>query len=189
MLKKFTWIRIKLLYLLWPLCLAAGPALGQGGSLEAGLRFQKTLNLYYENGITLQYAHPQLLNNRLQLGFNYVTSRLGSAIGSNALKQDNIFLSAGYIFWPRRTINPFLRANAGWFRADYESDLFGNLDNASPLLAAEFGLAVPTRRRFKTAASLGYNLITGDGSDSPGTLYPLYYQLSITYTILNPAAR
>jgi hypothetical protein len=169
--------------------LATGTASGQNASLEVGLRFQKTLNLYYENGVTLQYRNSRLLNNRLQLGFNYVTSRLGSAIGSNALIQDNIFLSGAYLFRPRRTVNPFLRANAGWFRTDYEAEIFRGLENSSPLLSAEVGLFVPAKTRLKTAASLGYNLIAGDGSDSPGTLYPVFYQLSLTYSILKDSSR
>ena len=189
MLKTKRWVNLKIIYLLWPLCLATGPALGQNASLDAGIRFQKTQNLYYENGVTHQYSKSRLLHKRQQVGFNYVSSRLGSAIGTNALKQDNIFLSGAYFFRPRRTIHPFLRANMGWFRADYESDLFRNLDNTSPLLSAELGLAVPAGSRLKTGASLGYNLITGDGSDSPGTLYPVFYQLSITYNILKPATQ
>lgn len=187
MLQLKKWINIKSLFFLYTMWLAAGTAWGQSATLDVGLRFQKTLNLYYENGVILQYAHPQLLNNRLQLGFNYVSSRLGSAINSYALKQDNIFFSGSYLFRPSRTVHPFLRANAGWFRADYESEIFRNLDNSSPLLSAEVGLAVPTKTRLKTTASLGYNLFTGDGSDSPGILYPVFYQISVTYTLLKPA--
>jgi hypothetical protein len=171
------------------LWLLSAPAHAQESSLEAGLRFQKTLNLYYENGLTAQYRNPKLLNNRLQVGLTYVSSRLGSAIGSNAIKQDNIFLSGAYLFRMRSTVHPFVRANAGWFRADYESDIFKNLTKSSPLVSAELGLLVPTKYRFNAAVSAGYNLITGDGSDSPGTLFPLFYQLSLTYSILKPTAQ
>ena len=155
MLKIKNRIKFKLLFFLYPLWLVAEPALGQGATLDVGLRLQKTLNLYYENGITVQYAHPGLLKNRLEVGFNYVSSRLGSAISSNALKQDNIFFSGSYLFRPQRTIHPFLRANAGWFRADYESELFQNLDNSSPLLSAEVGLIVPTKTRLKNGRFSG----------------------------------
>ncbi|SFQ77744.1 hypothetical protein [Hymenobacter arizonensis] len=173
---------------LLPLWLLSVPARGQGASLEAGLRFQKTLNLYYENGLTVQYRNPGLLSNRLQVGLTYVSSRLGSAIGSNAIKQDNVFLSGAYLFRMQRTVHPFVRANAGWFRADYESEIFKNLTNSSPTVSTELGVLVPTKYRFNAAASVGYNLITGDGSDSPGTLFPLFYQLSLTYSIFKPTA-
>ena len=186
-IKNRTSTKLLFFLILWLLCFTAGSALGQGGTLDVGLRLQKTLNLYHENGITVQYAHPGLFKNRLALGFNYVTSRLGSAINSNALKQDNIFFSGSYLFRPQRTIHPFLRANAGWFRADYESEIFQNLDNSSPLLSAEVGLVVPTKTRLKTGASLGYNLITGSGTEGPGTLYPVFYQLSVTWSLLKNA--
>lgn len=190
MIKIKNQISTKLFFFLiiWMLCFSAGSALGQGGTLDVGLRLQKTLNLYHENGVTLQYTSSGILKNRLALGFNYVSSRLGSAIGSNALKQDNIFFSGTYLFRPQRTIHPFLRANAGWFRANYESEVFQNLDNSSPLLSAEFGLIVPTKTRLKTGASLGYNLITGSGTKGPGTLYPVFYQLSVTWSLLKNAA-
>jgi hypothetical protein len=175
--------------LLLPLGLLTSPARGQGASLDAGMRFQKTLNLYYENGLTVQYRTPRLLKNRLQLGLTHISSRLGSAIGSNAIKQDNLFVSGAYLFRVKRTVQPFLRLNAGWFRADYESDMFEDLTTTSPLVSTELGLQVPTKYRINAGASVGYNFITGDGSDSPGTLFPLFYQLSLTYAILKPASK
>ena len=174
--------------LLLPLGLLAGPAHGQGATLDAGLRFQKTLNLYHENGITVHYRHAGLARNRVQLGLTYLSSRLGSAIGSNAIKQDQLLLSGAYLFRLERTVHPFVRANAGWFRADYESEIFNNVPNSSPVVSAELGLWVPTKRRFTAGASAGYNLITGDGMDGPGTLFPIFYQLSLTYSLLAPSS-
>lgn len=91
----------------------------QNRVLDVGPRLQKTVNLYYENGITLQYASDRLLSQRLYLGFSYISSRLGTALGSNALKQDNIFLSASYYFRPQRVVQPFVRLNAGYFIAKF----------------------------------------------------------------------
>jgi hypothetical protein len=175
--------------LLLPLWLLTGVARGQGASLDAGLRFQKTLNLYYENGATVHYRHSRLAHNRVQLGFTYLSSRLGSAIGSNAIKQDQAFLSGAYLFRLRHTVHPFVRANAGWFRADYESDIFKTLPNSSPVLSAELGLWAPTSHRLNAGASVGYNLITGHGTGGPGTLFPIFYQLSLTYSLLTPSAK
>ena len=95
---------------LLPLWLLSGAARGQGATLDAGLRFQKTLNLYYENGATVHYRHPALAHNRVQLGFTYLSRRLGSAFGSNAIKQDQAFVSGAYLFRLRRTVPPFVRA-------------------------------------------------------------------------------
>ncbi len=43
----------------------AAPARSAGGVLDIGIRLQKSINLYAENGITVQYTHPKLASNRL----------------------------------------------------------------------------------------------------------------------------
>lgn len=45
--------------------------------LDVGVRFQKIVNFYSENGFTVHYAHPKLVSQRLYIGASYVTSRLG----------------------------------------------------------------------------------------------------------------
>ncbi|CAN5160484.1 hypothetical protein BH23BAC2_BH23BAC2_24510 [soil metagenome] len=156
----------------------------QERQLDVGLRFQKTVNLYYENGVTFQYTDDRLLSQRLFLGLSYVTSRLGSAMGTNAIKQDNFILSSTYIFRPQRNLQPFLRLNTGYFIADYEEPIFDVLPNTSFLLSPEAGLGYKFKNPLKANASLGYNLITGDGIDGAGTLYPLFIQTSITWNVL-----
>jgi hypothetical protein len=162
--------------------LAIQQSFGQAGSLDIGLRFQKTLNLYHENGFTAQYFPA----NRIAVGVSYITSRLGSAIGSNAIKQDNLFVSGTWLFRPNRSFKPFLRGNIGWFYADYEVEKFDALPNTSPLLSFEGGLAFPVIASLHLNTSLGYNLITGNGFTGPGTLYPLFYQLSLNWRIRKP---
>jgi hypothetical protein len=84
-------------------------------------------------------------------------------------------------------VHPFVRVNTGWFRADYESEIFKNLPNTSPVLSTELGVWVPTKRRLTGGVSAGYNLITGNGMEGPGTLFPFFYQLSLTYSLLTPS--
>jgi hypothetical protein len=153
--------------------------------LDIGARFQKTVNLYLENGITAQYSCSSLFSERLYLGFSYFSSRLGTALGTNALKQDNILLSASWLTRPNRLLRPMARANIGYFTADYESDLFQDLPNNSMLLSAEGGLSFNFKSPIKMSMSLGYNLITGDGIKGPGTIYPVYIQTSVTWNILH----
>jgi hypothetical protein len=143
------------------------------------------VNLYYENGFTIQYNNQKFLSPNVYFGFSYVTSRLGSAMGTNALKQDNYLISSSYYFLRERVIRPFLRINAGYFYADYEEEIFSDLPNSSALLSPEAGVAVKIRSPVKIGASVGYNLITGNGVKGPGTLYPLFIQTSITWNILN----
>ena len=149
-------------------------------TFDVGFRFQKTQDLYFENGITAQYH----LTRRWALGSSYYTSRLGSAISSNAIKQDNFILSAAYFFRPDRILKPFIRANTGYFTADYESKIFERLTHTSALASADAGLVYHFKIPLKLSLSLGYNAITGRGDAGAGTLYPVFYQTSITWNIL-----
>lgn len=152
---------------------------GQVHTFEVGLRFQKTVDLYYENGISGQYH----LTNRITLGASYLSSRLGSAIGSNAIKQDNFLLSGAWMFRPKKPLKPFVRANLGYFIADYESDVFKSLTNTSAIASLDAGLAYTFKSPLRLNLSLGYNAITGNGAKGAGTLYPVFYQTSIFWNL------
>lgn len=165
-------------------CFSFQISFAQNQVLDVGVRLQKTVNLYYENGFTVQYANDLLLSGRLYLGATYVSSRFGSAFLSNALEQDNFFLSATYYFRPQRVIQPFIRLNTGYFISDLEEAIFEDLPNSSILLSPEFGVGVHTGTPLKINASFGYNTITGNGISGPGTLYPLFVQTSITWNLL-----
>lgn len=169
-------------FLLILFCGATGHS--QERELDVGLRFQKSINLYYENGLTLQYTEDKLLSGRLYLGLSYVTSRLGTAMGTNAIKQDNILISGTYMFRPQRSLQPFLRLNTGYFIANYEDPVFDVLPQSSILISPETGLSYRFSFPLKIGLSGGYNLITGNGLDGPGTLYPLFIQTSITWNVL-----
>lgn len=154
------------------------------GDLKGGARIQKTQKLYWENGFALDLTSPKLADNRVHLGVSYVTSRLGSAMGTNAIKQDNFLLSMGYHFRPQKDLQPFTRLNTGYFHADYEYEIFDVLPNNAFLLSIDAGLSYEFKVPFTVNLSAGYNLNTGNGSSGPGTLYPVFYQMSLYYTIL-----
>ncbi|MCX6218942.1 hypothetical protein [Spirosoma sp.] len=155
-----------------------------GAVLDVGIRFQKSISFYTENGITAQYAHPKLVSKRLFLGLSYITSRLGTAFQSNAIKQDNFLVSAGYYFRPNWVVRPMARLNVGYFAAHYANPLFDELPKTSPLASPEFGLCYCPDVPLKINASIGYNLLTGNGVTGPGTLYPVFVQTSVTWNIL-----
>lgn len=158
-----------------------------GAVLDIGFRLQKSIHLYAENGITLQYTHPKLLSSRLYIGLSYVSSRLGTAFHSNAIKQDNYLVSASYFFRPKWLIQPVLKANVGYFASHFGSVIFDELPRTSLLASPEMGLCYCPRFPLKINASVGYNLITGNGLSGPGTLYPVFVQTSITWNILKTA--
>jgi hypothetical protein len=61
--------------------------------------------------------------------------------------------------------------------------MFDVLSRKSLLLSADIGLCFQTNTPLKVSTSLGYNFITGDGLSGPGTLYPLFYQLTISWNL------
>ena len=169
------------------LCLQAqisGTKDGWLGELKGGIRIQKTQKLYWENGFSFDFKSPKILDNRLHLGASYSTSRLGSAMGSNAIKQDNYLVSSGYYFRPKMQLQPFARLNLGYFHADYEVAIFDVLPNTAFLYSLDAGLSYEFKVPLTINLSAGYNLNTGNGSSGPGTLFPVFYQLSIYYTLL-----
>ncbi len=155
--------------------------------LDVGVRFQKSINLYTENGLTVQYTNPAFVNSRLYVGATYVTSRFGGAFAANGIKQDNLMLFTAYYFRPNWLVQPFIKANAGYFRADYGSNLFNDLPRTSLLASPEIGLCYCPKFPLKISGSIGYNLLTGNGVSGPGTLYPVFVQTSITWNLVKTA--
>lgn len=155
------------------------------GELKGGIRIQKTQKLYWENGFALDFASPKIADSRIHLGVSYVTTRLGSAMSSNAIKQDNYLISAGYHFRHEKQFQPFTRLNIGYFHADYEEDIFDVVSDKAFLFSIDAGLSYEFRIPLTASLSAGYNLNAGTGSAGPGTLYPVFYQMSIFYTVLN----
>lgn len=168
--------------------LLAGSAFGQhrpdGPELDVGIRLQKGIGLYTENGVTVQYTNPKLARQRLYVGLSYVTSRLGTALNSNAIEQDNVFASASYYFRPKWLIRPVVKANVGYFNADYGDALFDDLPHSSLLAQPELGLCYCPNFPLKINASVGYNIFSGNGTAGPGTLYPVFVQTSVTWNVL-----
>jgi len=151
--------------------------------MNVGIRIQKTSGLYWENGLDIEYSNKSLLNDKLFFGFSYVSSRLGTALSSNAIKQDNYILSARYYARKNKKLRPFSKFNLGYFNADYGSELFDVLDNTSVITSLEFGLSYTFIKKLKLSSSFGYNFITGNGMEGPGTLYPIYLQSTISWNL------
>lgn len=162
-------------------------AQAQMGVLDVGIRLQKTINLYYENGLSAQYSSDALAEERLYLGFSYVSSRLGSAMGTNALQQDNFLFSAGYFFRPARLIRPVVRLNLGYFSAPLDP-IFDDLPQSAMLLSSEAGICIDLRNPLKFTTSLGYNFISGNGLSGPGTLYPAFMQATLSWDVFQQKA-
>ena len=152
-------------------------------SMQA-FEFKKTQGMYWENGISAQYSFKNLKPNQLFFGFDYVTTRLGSAIRSNAMKQDNYLLSSSWAFRKDKALHPVARINMGWFYADYEEEIFSSLSNTAFLFSPEFLLNYEfSKLPISLNIGAGYYVGFTPETNSPGTLQPLYYHLDIYYTI------
>ena len=178
---------LTVLFIVSSLCLQAqtsGSNDGWLGELKGGIRIQKTQKLYWENGFAFDFASPKILDSRVHLGLSYVTTRLGSAMYTNAIKQDNFLFSPGYFFRHQKQLQPFARLNLGYFHADYEYAIFDVLPNRAFLFSVDAGLSYEFRIPLTIHLGAGYNLNTGNGSSRPGTLFPVFYQMSIYFSIL-----
>ena len=92
-------------------------------------------------------------------------------------------MSAAYHFRPQKQLQPFARLNLGYFHADYEEAVFDVLPNSAFMTSVDAGLYYEFKIPLTLSLSAGYNLNAGTGSAGPGTLFPVYYQLSVFYTI------
>jgi hypothetical protein len=148
--------------------------------ISVGLKFQQSINMYNENGITVEYTPKNLFNDQLSFGATYLSTRIGSAYNTNAIIQDNIVLHSSYMF-SSSSLAPLIRLNAGYCFADYESTLFDDIDASMPLISLEAGVRYAFDVPLIMQAGIGYNLITSDGSSGIGTVYPLFVQCSFLW--------
>lgn len=156
---------------------AAQPA----GTWEAGLRLQKAIGLYHENGLDIRFAPEK---SRWAFTVAWYSSRLGTAYESNAIPQDNFLLQTDFsLFKPKKNgFNIDVGLNTGYFQSDYGSDQFSMLDQNSLLLGFEISPRF-TFGNFALDTGFGYHIIHGTGVSGPGTLYPFYVQAGLKYRI------
>jgi hypothetical protein len=153
-------------------------------SLQLGPRFQKTWGLYWENGIEAQFSHSKIANHQARLKLSWLSSSLGSAYNSNAIHHDYWQSSFAWHFLPEFILQPVTQFNLGYYRFDYEYEIFKNLPHTSALASLQFGVQSHQLLNFGDIwCSMGYNFITGDGVNGPGTLYPLFFSFGFVYNM------
>jgi hypothetical protein len=159
-------------------------SLAQESTLDVGVRIQKSASFYFENGVSVRYSDGRLFTDKLFLGISIVSSRLGSALSSNAINQDTFLLSAAWYWRQSKSVRPFGQFNTGYFRADYEEEVFDVLPNTTLIISPEIGIGYETKSPLKLALSAGYNFTAGDGISGPGTLYPFFMQMTATWRVI-----
>ncbi len=151
--------------------------------LGMGFRTQKTNKLYWENGISTDISSQSILNKKLHLKLSYLSSRFGSALNSNAIKQDNYIVGLDWRFRAEKNFQIFTGLNSGYFHSDMEDPIFDVLPHNSLLFSAEAGAFYKFHFPMAISCSAAYNIINGNGIDTPGTLFPFYCQVSAFYFI------
>jgi hypothetical protein len=86
--------------------------------------------MYWENGFRPN-IHLKISNQINFVGFDFVSSRLGSAFSSNAIKQDSYLLSGSWHFNKNKSYHFITRLNAGYFYSDLEEDMFKEIPNTA----------------------------------------------------------
>ncbi|MFM2207166.1 MAG: hypothetical protein RL213_1141 [Bacteroidota bacterium] len=158
--------------------------------LKAGVRIQKTYGMYWENGISAQYGFRNFKPDRLLIGLDVVSSRFGTAIGSNAIKQESYLLSGSWLFNKRKPYHITTRLNLGYFYSDPEESFFEVIPHTSFLFSPEVGF-IYDFKKIPLSLNLGSGvyIITAEDGYSPGTLQPLYFHFDIHYRIYNKTTR
>lgn len=144
--------------------------------LSVGPIINRSVGLYWSNGFLVNYTPNNL--KRLSYEFRFHTTRIGSAISSNAIQQENYIFNVAYDFLKYKNYQSSVILNAGYFYSDYESEIFKDIPNSSMTLALELSQSYSIYN-----LSFGYNFIHGDGSNGIGTLYPFYFQFGVKIPI------
>lgn len=148
-------------------------------SIETGFLMQKSVGMYTDAGLYAGFFPSDSLP--MSIGVEYLSTRFGSAISSNALKQDSFLANCSYFFRNKKTIRPFAGVNFGFTHVDFGSELFNELPNKALLLSPEGGVKVLFLSNFQSSASAGFNLLTSDGTGGVGSVMLLFCQFSVGY--------
>ena len=152
-------------------------------SFELGVRCKKFVGFYWENGISGELHSPKGLKNKLSLGFNIASSKVGSGITGYEIPTFTAEVSIIKYLRDSKKMKPLFRLNVGYAYANYGSDKFSSIPNSATLLSLETGISYSLPCSLRLVAGGGYNIINGNGVKGLGTVYPFYGQFSIFYKL------
>ena len=90
----------------YPVLSTAGDSI-PSQSFSAGLCFQKSVGFYRMNGIASEYSSDKIMKQKINFGFSFVTSGLGSALASNAIPVLETRISAAKRFRSDKNLKPY----------------------------------------------------------------------------------
>lgn len=151
---------------------------------DIGPTLQKTHTLYWENGISAQYSFEKFKPKQFYLGAEFLSSSLGTAMGSNALDQHHYTLYGAWLSNADKPWHISSKLKLGYFSVDLEEEIFKDLPNSSIYISPEIGLAYDLPKLpIRVNLGLGYIVDFTVGGSSPGSLQPLHYNLRLLYQL------
>lgn len=150
--------------------------------IELGLRTKKYVGFYWVNGLSAEFSTHKISSGSLHLGLNITSSYLGSAFRSNAIPTLETELSIIKYFRYSKSFQPITRLNFGFSKAFY-GEGFSNITSTGILCSIETGFQYRIIKQLTTSLFGGYNLITGNGINGLGIIYPIYYGLGLNWYI------
>ena len=149
--------------------------------LYGGVRVEKAMGFYYSSGVFIEFSSNKLLNQRINFGLTYVTSRLGTAFQSNAIPFWQLTANVNLMLRKKKHFKICFRLNGGYAKANYHDPIFNDLPQSSPIVSFEPGLLYDFKFPLRIGTGLGYNFITGNGITGLGVIYPVYFQFNAAY--------
>ncbi len=150
-------------------------------ALFVQLASQKTQELYYENGFLVEFTHPSLWKERIQFEAGYISTRLGSALNSEAFLIDEYLIATSLHFRPQRKFDPYLQIRSGIWHHD---------PGVSAEWAQEF---VETEAILALAGGFQWNIVPKWGGLDLGLGYqvleksdlqfPLFYHIGLRFNL------
>jgi hypothetical protein len=154
--------------------------LGAAGTAEAQRSGTALVGVFVEHnystqpGVQVSYSSPRMLGGAPRLAAAYSTTRLATALGSNALVEDRLQAAAGWYFRRDRTISPHVTASVGYARFDVDDDdTFALLDSGAPFVSLLLGAEAALRPALRLSGSVGYSPLQSS------TVYPLVTMIGL----------
>jgi hypothetical protein len=152
------------------------PAASQQPLVQLGTFVES--NYSVQPGVQVGLSSPALFGGAPRLTAAWSSTRLATALGSNALAEDRLQLAAAWRFRRTARVQPFAAVSGGVTRFDRDDDeLFALLDNSAPLLSLLFGAEGRVHGPLRLHGHIGYSAIQSS------TVYPFVAAVGLAFDV------
>jgi len=145
---------------------------------------QRSMGMYTENGLSLDYRNASMRSSKVEYNLFAITSVLGSALGTNALRQAHFGLSSTYFFRKDKALRSYVRLGVAYFVSEKTAAIFETVPRKDTYIFPETGIRYAWQKTpLSLLMGLGYRVQMNPENQSPGTLNPLFYHLTLSYVV------